>query len=114
MQFVRGRKLSINNHERPIKISGAVDLQLVGEGIPREPVSVALKEQNVEADLVSIRCVLLLFVRLFDSNFFPKNTEQGLFISCYIGAENGFPEVGLGLEDVLEARVLLLVGGVIL
>ena len=62
MQLVRRRQLTVNNDQRPIEVSRAVDLELVGEGIAWESIAVALQKQDVQPDVVTLWVLYLTVV----------------------------------------------------
>ena len=62
VQLVRRRQLTVNNDQRPVEVSRAVDLKLVGEGIAWESIAVALQKQDVQPDVVTLWVLYLTVV----------------------------------------------------
>jgi hypothetical protein len=105
MQLVGSRMFAVDNDQGAVEVSGAIDFELVGEGIARKAVSIALEEKNVEAHFFSHGAVLAVWL---DRDFLSEDAEQGLFVRLDIFPENWFPETWLGLEDIFETGVLVL------
>ena len=53
VQFVWRRQLTVNDDKRAVEVGRAVNFKLVGERVPREPVTVTLEEQDMQADVVT-------------------------------------------------------------
>lgn len=53
VQLVRRRQLTIDYHKWTVEVGRAVDFELISERVSREPITVALQEQDVQTDVVS-------------------------------------------------------------
>ena len=108
VELVRWRQLTIHQHKWPIKVRGAVHLQLVGEGIAGEAIAIALKEQDMKADFIALWMCYFRVACLY-RDLFAKDAEEGLLALLNEGTIDGPPETILILEYVLQTRILLLI-----